>query len=185
MGLVPNFYQTASVQWLERTLDDSAIRRMDIPQVFLLTDAILLLAENITNQDGDPSIGRPLTFYPERIKTILEQELPFMTTEAILMDLAHAGYDRQDMHELIKKHSVAAWLDIKEEGKENNLFERLGEDVLFPLSEDDLAAYLDNPQRYAWAAVDQTEEFLRDIVFPKIHAYKEVFAGTSHVKLAV
>ena len=108
MGLVPNFYQTASVQWLERTLDDSAIRRMDIPQVFLLTDAILLLAENITNQDGDPSIGRPLTFYPERIKTILEQELPFMTTEAILMDLAHAGYDRQDMHELIKKHSVAA-----------------------------------------------------------------------------
>lgn len=87
IGLVPNFYQTAGAQWLERTLDDSAIRRMDIPQLFLLADAILLIATNITNQDVDPTMGRPLTFYPEKIKTILWEELPFMATEVILMDL--------------------------------------------------------------------------------------------------
>ena len=164
MGLVPNFYQTASIQRLERTLDDSAIRRMDIPQLFLLTDAILLLATNITNQDVDPAVGRPLTFYPARIKAILDQELPFMTTEAILMDLAHGGYDRQDMHELIKEHSVAAGLAVKEEGKTNNLFERLGADEKFPWDEAKLESYLANPQRYAGAAVMQTEEYLKNVV---------------------
>ena len=137
---------------------------MDIPQLFLLTDAILLLAANITDQDVDPAVGRPLTFYPERIKAILDQELPFMTTEAILMDLAHAGHDRQEMHELIKEHSVAVGLAMKEEGVENNLFERLGNDPQFPLSKVELDVYLEHPERYAGAAVLQTEEFLEEVV---------------------
>lgn len=185
MGLVPNFYQTASMQRLERTLDDSSIRRMDIPQVFLLSDAILLLAENITHQDVDPAMGRPLTFYPARIKAILDQELPFMTTEAILMDLAHAGYDRQEMHELIKEHSVAAWLAIKAQGNENNLFERLGQDDAFPLSVSDLAVYLHNSQRYAGAAVQQTQEYLRDIVVPKLHTYEHILGDSVITMLTV
>ena len=173
MGLVPNFYGTASVQRLERTLDDSAIRRMDIPQVFLLTDALLLMAANITDQNVDPAVGRWLTFYPERIKAILDQELPFMTTEALLMDLAHQGHDRQEMHELIKEHSVAAGLAVKEEGKINNLFERLGKDSWFPLSEEELSRYLENPERYAGASSVQTEEFLTDYVSPRLALYKE------------
>lgn len=87
---------------------------MDIPQLFLGTEAILLLARDITHQDVDPKRGRPLTFYPHRMKKLLLEELPYMCTEAILMDLVKQGYDRQHMHELIKEHSVACEIAIKE-----------------------------------------------------------------------
>lgn len=183
--LVANFYQTAGVQWLERTLDDSAIRRMDIPQVFLLTDALLILALNISNQEVDPVVWRPLTFYVKRIQYLLNQELPFMTTEAILMDLAHEGYDRQEMHELIKEHSVAAWLAVKEQGKENNLFERLWADSAFPLSFEQLQTYLYSPERYAGAAVMQTKDFLQEKVAPVLEAYKEILDADVVVDISV
>ena len=124
-GLVPNFYNTAMSQWFERTLDDSAIRRMDIPQAFLCANAILMLANNITDQNPDK--GRPMTFYPKRISRLLNEELPFMATEAILIDLVQKGHSRQEMHELIKDHSVAAGIAIKEEGSDNDLFRRIFE----------------------------------------------------------
>ncbi|NQU78166.1 adenylosuccinate lyase [Candidatus Woesearchaeota archaeon] len=173
-GLVGNFYQTASDQWFERTLDDSAIRRMDIPQAYLLTDAILILANNITDRNVDPKNGRPLTFYPKRIRKLLNEELPFMATEAILMDLAKDGSDRQEMHEILKKHSVAAGLAIKEEGADNDLFRRLGEDENFPMSENELDKYLENPGRFAGAAETQTWEYLREHVLPRLVKYEDI-----------
>ncbi len=166
IGLVPNFYDTAKNQWLERTLDDSAIRRMDIPQAFLSTDAILILANNITNQDVNPEKGRPLTFYPKRITRLLNEELPFMASEAILMDLVKEGYGRQEMHELMKHHSVETGIAIKEEGSDNDLFFRLGADSNFPLSEKDLNLYLERPKRFSGAADIQTTEYLEDVVKP-------------------
>lgn len=114
-----------------------------------------------------------MTFYPERIKAILDQELPFMTTEAILMDLAQKGYDRQEMHEIIKKHSVATGLFIKEEGGVNDLFTRLGDDPKFPLSEVELDVYLEDPARYAGAAIQQTEEYL-EVIAVRLASYEDV-----------
>ena len=172
-GLVPNFYNTAQTQWLERTLDDSAIRRMDIPQTFLLTDAILLLANNITSQNVDLEKTRPLTFYPKRIKKLLNDELPFMATEKILMDLAKQGHGRQKMHEIIKTHSVDVGISIKEEGNENNLFERLGNDDNFPLSQRQLEVYLENPGRFAGASEKQTQEYLNEVVKPRLEKYQD------------
>lgn len=178
-GLVPDFYNTAQNQWLERTLDDSAIRRMDIPQSFLLSDAILTLANNITNQDVDPEKGRPLTFYPNRIKKLLNEELPFMASEAILMDLAKKGHDRQEIHEIIKKHSVQTAIAIKEQGSDNDLFTELGKDPNFPLSKQELNSYLENPQRFAGAAEIQTQEYLNEVVKPILENNKHLIGKTT------
>lgn len=178
-GLVPDFYNTAQNQWLERTLDDSAIRRMDIPQSFLLTDAILTLANNITNQDVNPEKGRPLIFYPNRIKKLLNEELPFMASEAILMDLAKKGHDRQEIHEIIKKHSVQTAIAIKEQGSDNDLFTELGKDPDFPLSEQELNSYLENPQRFAGAAEIQTQEYLNEVVKPILENNKHLIGKTT------
>lgn len=184
IGLVPNFYDTAKLQWFERTLDDSAIRRMDIPQTFLATDAILILANNITNQNVDPEKGRPLTFYPKRIKKLLNEELPFMASEAILMDLVKKEYDRQEMHEIIKNHSIAAGLAIKEEGKDNNLFERLASDEQFPLVQKDLESYLEDPARFAGCAEEQTKDYLKEVVGPTLKKYQDLL-GKSESKINV
>lgn len=179
IGLPSNFYDTAKNQWLERTLDDSAIRRMDIPQMYLLSDAILILANNITDQNVDLGKGRPLTFYPNRIKKLLNEELPFMASEAILMDLAKKGHSRQEMHEIIKKHSVETGIAIKEQGMDNDLFVRLGKDPNFPLSEKELNLYLENPQRFAGAAGIQTEEYLEDVVKPILKKNKHLIGKTT------
>ena len=157
INLPLNFAQTHANQWFERTLDDSAIRRMDIPQAFLLTNAILKLYQNIT--DG-------MVVYKAQAKRYLDQELPFMATEVILMELAKEGHDRQEMHEIIKKHSVAAAKVVKEEGKPNDLFERLLKDTAIPLEKAFLDGLLQNPARFAGAASLQTEEFLKMKVDP-------------------
>jgi adenylosuccinate lyase len=183
-GLVPNFYNTAKLQWLERTLDDSSIRRMDIPQAFLLSDAILILTNNITNQNIDPEKGRPLTFYPKRIEKLLYDELPFMATEKILMDLSKKSYDRQEMHSIIEKHSVAAGIAIKEQGTDNDLFERLGNDHDFPLSEQELQTYLQQPKKFAGAAEIQTREYLKEIVRPRLMKYENLI-GKSDSEIKV
>ncbi len=172
IGLVPNFYGTAKDQWLERTLDDSAIRRMDIPQAFLLSDAILILANNITNQDVDLKKQRPLTFYPKRIEKLLNDELPFMASEKILMDLSKRGHSRQEIYEIIKRHSIEAGIAIKEEGADNDLFRRLGEDGEFPLSEEELDNYLLHSEEFAGAAEQQTRDYLREVVNPILEEHK-------------
>jgi adenylosuccinate lyase len=157
MTLPQNFASTYSNQWFERTLDDSAIRRMDIPQCFLLTDAILKLFINITSD---------MVVFPAQIKKHLIAELPFMATEKILMEAVEKGESRQKMHELIKEHSLAAGKVVKEQGKENDLLNRLAEDDRIPFSLQELESMVSNYSQFIGRAKEQTEEFLDEIVFP-------------------
>ncbi|MBC8500544.1 MAG: adenylosuccinate lyase [Nanoarchaeota archaeon] len=165
MNLSVDFAHIHANQWFERTLDDSAIRRMDIPQIFLLANAVLKLYQNIT--DG-------MVVYPAQIRRHLKQELPFMATETILMDLSKKGHDRQEMHEIIKIHSVAAGKAVKEKGKPNDLFERLAADPAIPVSRKYLDELLKNPERFAGAAAQQTEEFLQENVQPVLDKYQDL-----------
>jgi adenylosuccinate lyase len=163
MGLPANFAATAANQWFERTLDDSAIRRMDLAQAFLLTDAVLKLYVNITND---------MVVYPKQIEKHLKEELPFMATEKILMACVERGKSRQDMHEVIREHSVAAGFDVKNQGLDNNLLNRLAEDVRIPFGRQDLEALLGNYQQFTGRAAAQTEEFLQETVAPVLERYK-------------
>jgi len=144
---------TASSQWFERTLDDSANSRISIPEAFLAVDGILSLYINIV--EG-------LTVYPKMIKKHLNEELPFMATENILMYCVKKGGDRQALHERIRLHSMAAANAVKMEGKENDLLKRILEDEAFGLTEDELNALTD-VRKFTGRAKEQTEEFLSDV----------------------
>ena len=163
MGLVPDFYATYANQWFERTLDDSAIRRMDIPQAFLLTDAILKLFINITSD---------MVVYPEQINKMIKAELPFMATEKILMDAVEKGESRQEMHELIKVHSIAAGKVVKDQAGENDLLQRLGDDERIPFSHGELLEMTEDILQFTGRAAQQTEEFLSEIVNPLLEENK-------------
>jgi adenylosuccinate lyase len=157
MTLPQNFASTYSNQWFERTLDDSAIRRMDIPQCFLLADAILKLFVNITSD---------MVVFPSQIKKHLMAELPFMATEKVLMEAVKKGESRQEMHEVVKEHSLAAGKVVKEEGKDNDLFARLAEDQRIPFSLEELDSMVSDYSQFTGRAKEQTEEFLLEIVSP-------------------
>lgn len=144
---------TAGSQWLERTLDDSANGRISIPEAFLAVDGILSLYINI---------AAGLTVYPGMIKKHLDEELPFMATENILMYCVKKGGDRQALHERIRIHSMAAAKKIKQEGGENDLLSRILADEAFGLTEADLDMLMD-AGRFTGRAKEQTEEFLRDV----------------------
>ncbi|MBD3303940.1 adenylosuccinate lyase, partial [Candidatus Woesearchaeota archaeon] len=146
-------------------LDDSSLRRMSIPQMFLLANAVLKLYQNIT--DG-------MVVYPAQIKRYLDAELPFMATEAVLMELCKQGEDRQKMHEIIKKHSIEAAKAVKLEGKRNDLFKRLADDSDIPVTGSFLNQLLDNPARFAGAASVQTKEFLKNNVRPVLEKYSNL-----------
>jgi adenylosuccinate lyase len=152
---------TAAAQWLERTLDDSANRRIAIPEAYLSIDATLLLLHNVA--DG-------LVVRPQVIRRRLEEELPFMATEAILMRAVKRGGDRQDLHERIRRHSVAAAERVKNEGGVNDLGERILSDPAFGLSEADMAEALD-PARYVGRAPQQVDAFLEEEVAPVLERY--------------
>lgn len=175
MGLPADFYATYANQWFERTLDDSAIRRMDIPQAFLLTDAILKLFMNITSG---------MVVYPKQIERLLRQELPFMATEKILMAAVEKGKSRQEMHEVIKVHSVAAGKVVKEEGGDNDLLTRLAADDRVPFSRAELEALVGNPNEFTGRAAEQTDEFLDEVVLPRLARYQELL-GNVDATLAV
>lgn len=175
MGLVPDFSATYANQWFERTLDDSAIRRMDIPQAFLLTDAILKLYLNITSQ---------MVVYPKQIARHLSGELPFMATEKILMACVEKGKSRQAMHEVVKKHSVAAGIVVKQEGKDNDLLLRLAQDENIPFNKEELEDLVGDGTDFAGRAEEQTEEFLQEVVEPRLAANKD-FIGDIDSTLAV
>ncbi len=168
MGLSADFSATYANQWFERTLDDSAIRRMDIPQAFLLADAILKLYINITSN---------MIVYTKQIEHHLMQELPFMATEKILMACVERGKSRQEMHEVIKKHSVAAGLVVKEEGKVNDLLERLANDPAIPFTLSELEELLGNAKEFTGRAEKQTEEYLAEIVGPRLERYQSLLGG--------
>ena len=147
---------TAATQWLERTLDDSANRRIAIPEAYLGVDAILLLLHNV-------SAG--LVVRPAVIHRHLMDELPFMATEAILMDAVKRGGDRQDLHERIRRHSIGAAERVKEHGATNDLVERIASDAAFGLARPELNALLD-PARHTGRAAQQVDTFLKEHVMP-------------------
>lgn len=157
MGLTANFYATAGNQWFERTLDDSAIRRMDMAQCFLLTDAILKLYLNVTSD---------MVVYPKQIEKYLLEELPFMATEKILMACVDRGKSRQEMHEVIREHSVNAGLAVKQEGASNDLIVRLANDGRVPFSAAELEDMIRNYNEFTGRAEAQTLEFLDEVVMP-------------------
>ena len=175
MGLAADFSATFANQWFERTLDDSAIRRMDIPQAFLLTDAILKLYINITSE---------MVVFPKQIEKYLLQELPFMATEKILMAGVAKGKSRQELHEIIKIHSLAAGKIVKEEGKDNDLLQRLADDEAIPFTLNELEDMIGNFQQFTGRAREQTEEYLNEIVLPRLNPYKEVL-GKVDAELSV
>ena len=156
MNNVADFYEIYAEQWLERTLDDSACRRIDIPQNFMLTDYILKNIAEIA--DG------LLVFEKQSIK-LMEQELPFLVTEDILMESVKKGGDRQKVHELIKKHSYEVARNIKLKGKENDLIERLGADKRIPLSLNDLNKILSN-KSFVGLSEEQADRFCKEHLSP-------------------
>jgi adenylosuccinate lyase len=153
---------TAAVQWLERSLDDSANRRLVIPQAFLAIDAVLVLLENVTSG---------LVVYPQVIAAHLRQELPFMATENILMAAVQAGGDRQTLHERLRRHSQAVARQIKEQGGPNDLLERLAADEAFAAV--DLAAASDVRQ-FLGRSPEQVDEFLAEVVEPIRQRYADL-----------
>ena len=164
---------TASTQWFERTLDDSANKRISVPEAFLATDAILNLVMNVANG---------LVVYPKVIEQHLRRELPFMATENIMMDAAKRGADRQELHEHVRVHSMAASKVIKEEGGENDLLERIANDPIFGVTLDELKGIVD-PHKYVGRAPRQTEIFLHDVVKPILDRYADTKTETAEINL--
>ena len=154
MSLQSSPANTLATQWMERTLDDSANRRLVLPQAFLATDAVLILYQNVTSG---------LVVYPQVIAKNLGEELPFMATEDILMTAVAAGGDRQDLHEHIRQHSQAAAAVVKNDGKPNDLLQRLAKDSAF--AGIDLDAAMDAKQ-YVGRAPEQVDEFIAEVVEP-------------------
>ena len=144
---------TAGTQWLERTLDDSANRRISIPEAFLAVDGILNLYINVI---------RGVTVYPKVIEKHLMEELPFMATENILMDCVRRGGDRQTLHEAIRRHSVAAGKAIKQEGKDNDLLDRIAADPVFGLSREDIDRII-RESRFTGMATEQTDAYVAEV----------------------
>jgi adenylosuccinate lyase len=161
-GLPAMAAQTASTQWLERTLDDSAIRRIVIPEAFLAADAILVLLQDVV---------QGLEVFPKVVARRLRDELPFMATEALLMEGVKAGGDRQDLHEAIRRHAHEAARRMREEGATNDLFDRLGDDPHFA-SVRHLLPELRDPARFVGRAPEQVDELLAGTLRPAVEAAK-------------
>lgn len=162
---------TAASQWFERTLDDSANKRISIPEAFLAADAVLTLYLNVAGG---------LVVYPKVIEQHIRKELPFMATENILMDAVLKGGDRQELHERIRLHSMEAARLVKEDGLENDLMKRILSDPLFLLTGQDLEAILD-PIRFVGRAPEQTEEYLHDIAAHVLKGSEELLGMTAEI----
>lgn len=173
MSNLMNPMLVASTQCFERTLDDSANRRLSLPEGFLAADAVLELLMNVV--DG-------IIVYPKVIEKHILSELPFLATENILMDAVKAGGDRQELHEKIRLLSMQAGRAVKEEGRENDLLERIAADPAFRLSLSELKKSL-RPERYIGRAPEQVEEFLRDFVRPLLEENKESLGMKAEIKL--
>lgn len=163
----------SSTQWFERTLDDSANKRLSVPEGFLACDGMLDLCLNVA--DG-------LVVYPKVIEKHIMAELPFMATENIIMDGVKNGGNRQEYHEQIRVRSMEAGKTVKEEGKENDLLERIAADEFFGLDLDDLKAYM-NPSLYVGRSPRQVEVYLRDVVRPVLDANKELLGATAEINV--
>lgn len=164
---------TSATQWFERTLDDSANKRLSVPEGFLAIDGILDLCLNVV--DG-------LVVYPKVIEKRLRSELPFMATENIMMDAVKAGGDRQELHERIRELSMEAGKNVKVEGKENNLLELIAADPAFNMSLEDLQKTME-PSRYTGRAQVQVEAFLKNVVQPVLDENKDILGMTAEINV--
>ncbi|MBC5659764.1 adenylosuccinate lyase [Anaerosacchariphilus sp. NSJ-68] len=164
---------TSATQWFERTLDDSANKRLSVPEGFLAIDGILDLCLNVV--DG-------LVVYPKVIHKHLMAELPFMATENIMMDAVKAGGDRQELHERIRELSMEAGRNVKVNGKENNLLELIAEDPAFGLSLEDLQKTMD-PSRYVGRAPEQVDMFLSRVVNPILDKYQDMLGEKAEINV--
>ena len=163
---------TSGTQWFERTLDDSANKRLSVPEAFLAIDGVLDLCLNVT--DG-------LKVYPKVIERHLRAELPFMATENIMMDeVNNFGADRQKVHEKIRELSMQAGRRVKEEGLDNNLLELIAEDPDFHVSMDDLQKYMD-PSKYTGCAAHQVDRFLQEVIQPILDANAELLGEKAEI----
>ena len=173
MSLETNANQTHSVQYFERTLDDSANRRLTIPESFLATEAILILMENISSG---------LEVHPARIRARLNEELPFMATEALIVRAVEAGGDRQRAHEAIRIASIAAARAMKDEGAPNDMLERLAKDETFGVSTDDLRAST-AASRFIGRAPQQVDDFLSGVIQPILDAHASTHTEQTQVRV--
>ena len=164
---------TSATQWFERTLDDSANKRLSIPEGFLAIDGILDLCLNVV--DG-------LVVYPKVIEKHMMAELPFMATENIMMDAVKAGGDRQELHERIRELSMEAGKTVKVEGKDNNLLELIAADPAFNLSLEDLQKSMDS-KKYIGRAKEQTERFVNTVVQPILNSHKELLGVKAEINV--
>ncbi|MDE6209872.1 MAG: adenylosuccinate lyase [Lachnospiraceae bacterium] len=164
---------TSATQWFERTLDDSANKRLSIPEGFLAIDGILDLYLNVV--DG-------LVVYPKVIEKRLMSELPFMATENIMMDAVKAGGDRQELHEKIRVLSMEAGKNVKEKGLDNNLLELIANDESFNMSLEDLKACM-NPSKYVGRSVEQVKEFLEEVINPVLEENKDILGMTAEINV--
>lgn len=155
---------TASVQWFERTLDDSANKRISVPEAFLAVDSILSLYINVV--DG-------LVVYPKVIEQHLMNELPFMATENIMMQAVKKGGDRQELHEAIRVHSMEAGKQIKVEGKPNDLVKRIAADPIFGMTEDEINEIL-KPENFIGCSALQVDDFIENVVAPTLEKHKDI-----------
>ena len=170
---VLNPYITAATQWFERTLDDSANKRLSVPEAFLAIDAILNLYINVS--DG-------LVVYDKVVTAHLKRELPFMATENIMMDAVKRGGNRQELHERIRTHSMAASKRIKEDGEENDLLQRIAADPAFGVTLEELEAIL-VPEKYVGRAPEQTEDFLKETVAAALAPYEAMETEKAEINL--
>ena len=164
---------TSATQWFERTLDDSANKRLSIPEGFLAIDGILDLCLNVV--DG-------LVVYPQVIEKHMLAELPFMATENIMMDAVKAGGDRQELHERIRELSMEAGKTVKVEGKDNNLLELIAADPAFNLTLEELQKSMD-PAKYTGRAKEQTERFVNQVVQPILDSHKEMLGIKAEINV--
>jgi adenylosuccinate lyase len=171
--LVQDAYQTHAVQWMERTLDDSAVRRIAIPEAFLSADAVIRILQNVT--EG-------LVVYPNVIRRRIDSELPFMATENLIMAMVEAGGDRQEVHEEIRVLSHEAAAEVKQHGRDNDLIERVKRTAFFAPIHGKLASLLD-PSTFTGRAPEQVDRFLAEEVRPLLAPYTDRLAGDSQLSV--
>jgi adenylosuccinate lyase len=165
---------TSATQWFERTLDDSANKRLSVPEAFLACDAILRIYQNITEN---------MVVHEKVIEKHILEELPFMASENIMMDAVKRGGNRQELHERIRELSLEAGRNVKELGKSNNLIDLIAADSLFGMTKEELTAHLE-PSRYIGRCPEQVTEFLAGEVAPVLEQYADALDGSS-VQLSV
>ena len=165
---------TSSTQWFERTLDDSANKRLSVPEAFLAIDAVLMICQNVTSG---------MVVHEKVIEKHIMEELPFMASENIMMDAVLRGGNRQELHERIRVHSLEAGHHVKELGLNNNLIDLIAEDPMFGMTKEELTAHLE-PSRYIGRSPEQVTEFLKNDVQPVLDKYADALNG-KQVELSV